>query len=489
MGVSSIGMGIGNSASRSTADAMSVEMHDQIKHFQNVLARNINQEIYRELLLEGGFDWYADPDKNWCHIVFEEIEVESQIKRETHILSLLQANTITITEARLLMGRQGFTEKDWMDSYLTRVLVPQDLIKKSGLLDLDEHLKVVKEQHAMAQAAHADNLKASAVAQAGGKIDNQLKQKQLDEPSDKTASHQTVTTGQTVKHVPGGGKSVSTTKSVKTPVQAPGPPTGSKTTAKGVGNKIRPRNQHGRRTGPKRSTEVAVYKNEALAARGVHLQGRVGAFEAELRNLAAELQAAAIEQAHLHLRSGSESDPQLVTLLFELTKGRLKNLSTNYLIPGFYQGIKQLGEDLGQTIPTTDWLNERTALLEYNEKTIHRFIGDLAKRVVRLIKKSDEQADLGEGIAELFRKELYRLNFIAMTEVPQAFWFGYASAARIMGTQLNLVTDEEACEPCTAAPREWTNSSSARKRLLQSPTLHVNCSCGLTPRGNQEENA
>jgi hypothetical protein len=95
-----------------------------------------------------------------------------------------------------------------------------------------------------------------------------------------------------------------------------------------------------------------------------------------------------------------------------------------------------------------------------------------------LIKKSDEQADLGEGIAELFSKELYRLNFIAMTEVPQAFWFGYASAARIMGTQLEIIAENDPCENCIN-PETFIHTGTARTRLRRVPALHPNCECTL----------
>jgi hypothetical protein len=490
LGVSGVAMGRGDTASRSTADAMTVDMHDQIKHFQNVLARNISQELYRELLLEGGYDWYTDPDKNWCWLQFEEIEVENKIKTETHIKDLLQSNMITFVEARIMMGRQPFTDKDWDDTYLPKFILPQDLAKLTGTLDLDEHGEMMKQKHqsdlklndasTKQTFANADNIKA----------DTDLKKKELTTPTDtQVGPHQTTTTSHAVS-TGGGKRTVKKTTAVKTPVSAPkghfpnqpGPAGAAKTTVKKTGNQQRPANQHGRRTAPKRNTESEA----ELTSRVVDLTTRVTHFYTELTELYTELQAAAIEQAHTHVASGVDQ-PQMVQLLFELTKGRLASLSTRYITPSFYQGIQALEEELElPTIPEL-WIQERSAINDFNERTWTRLIGDVMRPVLRLAKKAKEGDDLTISIGEVFQKEAYRLEFVSNTEIPQAFWFGYASSAHAHGIELELVQEENACEQCANKPLEWKNSVSARKRLASSPTLHPSCDCRLEPRGDRSE--
>lgn len=467
LGVSSVAMGDSADSSRATADAMSTEMHDQIKHFQNVFARNVNQEILRELLLEGGFDWYADPIKNWAMIIFEEIEVESQIKRESHYLSLLQANAITFEEFRKLTGRQPFTDKDWEDGYLVRFLLPQDIVKISGIMDLDEHGKLMLEKHKLAMDT--------------GKAQNDLTKAEIDQVKADTeatkneapataGAHQTVTTGQTVHQIPGGGKKVSTTKTVKTPVKTPaghlpGPTAAPKTTAKGNDNKNRPANQHGKRLGPKRSTEgkLMVGKRD-LSTSAMRFLG-------ELETIYGELQEAAIEQATAQRLTGFDRTG-MVRSLFALTQERLASLSGRYLLPAFHHGLGQFIQESNLTL-ADPWINERAALVEFNERTVTRLINDLSRSVGRVLERPDYVA----AINDTFERHRYRLTLIARTELPQAYWFGYASGASVTNTEVVFDREADCCEVCTAG--EFSNSSSARRRLAAAPTLHPQCLCGL----------
>ena len=493
LGVGSVSMGEGDTGTRATADAMSTEMHDQIKHFQNVLARNVNQEIFRELLLEGGFDLYADINKNWAQLIFEEIEVEAKIKRESHYLSLLQAGAISFTEWRKETGRQPYTDKDWDDTYLYRWLLPQDMMKKTGVVDLDAHHKLVLDMHKADLAGKKADVKSAELdhdmhphLKKGVQLDNKLKQKELDAPPDQAAAagaHKTVTTGQTVKTIPGGGRSVSTTKTVKAPVTAPkghfnqpGPTGGTKTTAKGTDNKNRPANQHGKRSGPKRKTESSATV-ESLTARGVDVKTRVSRFEADLRALWRDLESAAIEQAEMHRTHGGE-EPELVELLFKMTKSRVASMSRRFLTPAVELGVTRLQEDA--SIPVVGIEVELGPVTDYNERTIKRLIGDVSRPTLRVIKRATEETDLHNEIETIFAAVEFRLSLIANSEIPQAFWFGYASAALYHQIDLELVREDDACEECAAAP-VFENPSSARKRLAAVPCIHPNCECGLRP--------
>jgi len=113
LGVSEVQMGRGASASRSTADAMTIEMHDRVKAFQRCMALFIDEKIINELLMEGGFDHITKPDDD-VDFIFKEIELESMIKAETHAVYLYEHNAITEDEMREMMGREPITERGLM---------------------------------------------------------------------------------------------------------------------------------------------------------------------------------------------------------------------------------------------------------------------------------------------------------------------------------------------------------------------------------------
>jgi hypothetical protein len=76
-------------------------------------------EFIRELLLDGNF---KDPDVE-MEFNFPEIDLDNQIKKETHIVSLWQNNLITRTEARNMMDYE--VNLDDQDTFLHLVDIPK----------------------------------------------------------------------------------------------------------------------------------------------------------------------------------------------------------------------------------------------------------------------------------------------------------------------------------------------------------------------------
>ena len=100
LGVSAAQMGRGGA--KQDADSMEQQVHDTVKYIQRMMAEFIENKILIELLLEGGFNPFA-PD---CDVQyeFEEISLETRIKKENHELNKYQSNAITFTETRRRMG-------------------------------------------------------------------------------------------------------------------------------------------------------------------------------------------------------------------------------------------------------------------------------------------------------------------------------------------------------------------------------------------------
>lgn len=95
---------MGRGGSKQDADSMEGLMHDTVKHYQAAMTSFIEQGLFNEILLEGGFNpIFNEEDK--VKFVFNEINIDTQIKYENHLLNQFQGNTITFEELRKGLGR------------------------------------------------------------------------------------------------------------------------------------------------------------------------------------------------------------------------------------------------------------------------------------------------------------------------------------------------------------------------------------------------
>ena len=76
----------------------------------------IRVNIFNELLFEGGFDPLFNPlDSSMsdrCYFKFNEIDVDTQVKKETHIIQKFVNSLITLEEARIKLGEDPDVEKE-----------------------------------------------------------------------------------------------------------------------------------------------------------------------------------------------------------------------------------------------------------------------------------------------------------------------------------------------------------------------------------------
>lgn len=103
LGMSAVDMGRGDTANRSTADAMSGMKADRVKGWQQQIQVQIDKFIIEELLVEGGFDPLANTEYD-INFVFNEIEHETRIKTETHEIFKFEHNIQTFDETRKNLG-------------------------------------------------------------------------------------------------------------------------------------------------------------------------------------------------------------------------------------------------------------------------------------------------------------------------------------------------------------------------------------------------
>lgn len=98
-------MGGGN---RSMTDRLDTALYDKVKQFQKHLAEMIRVHFFNELLFEGGFDPIANPVdegvSDRCFFKFNEIDVDTQVKKETHLIQKFTNSAITLPELRVELG-------------------------------------------------------------------------------------------------------------------------------------------------------------------------------------------------------------------------------------------------------------------------------------------------------------------------------------------------------------------------------------------------
>jgi hypothetical protein len=79
----------------------------------------VRVHLFNELLLEGGFDPMTNPLESdvsdRCYFKFNEIDVDTQVKKETHTIQKFTSNLIGLSEARMELGMDA--EHDPKDFY------------------------------------------------------------------------------------------------------------------------------------------------------------------------------------------------------------------------------------------------------------------------------------------------------------------------------------------------------------------------------------
>lgn len=105
-----------NGGNRSVTERLDTALYDKIKQYQKVFSDIVRVHIFNELLLEGGFDPIANPveegQSDRCFFKFNEIDVDTQVKKETHIIQKYVNSLISIEEARIQLGVDPSVDED-----------------------------------------------------------------------------------------------------------------------------------------------------------------------------------------------------------------------------------------------------------------------------------------------------------------------------------------------------------------------------------------
>lgn len=97
---------VGRGGSKQDADSMEEQVHDAVKFYQRTLAVFIENAIFTELLIEGGFNPVIN-EQDIVRFQFNEINLDTRVKLETHALNQFQGNAIPFEEMRQMIGRRA----------------------------------------------------------------------------------------------------------------------------------------------------------------------------------------------------------------------------------------------------------------------------------------------------------------------------------------------------------------------------------------------
>lgn len=97
---------MGRGGSKQDADSMEGLMHDTVKHYQIAMKAFIEKEIFNEILLEGGFNPIFNIEDR-VNFKFNEINLDSRVKYENHLINQFQTDAITFEEMRQGLGRDS----------------------------------------------------------------------------------------------------------------------------------------------------------------------------------------------------------------------------------------------------------------------------------------------------------------------------------------------------------------------------------------------
>lgn len=164
--------GRGDAVNRATADQLTAEMHDRVKALQRVISLYVEEFIFKELLMEAGFDPILDPDSH-VYLEFSDIRTDEIIKKENHEIFKYEHNVITFDELRRNIGLDPLTDEEKRGLFLYQVTIPRILAQQAarrgeestGSPDTDNRNKP-RNQHGV-KAAPKSRLKVAAHEETG----------------------------------------------------------------------------------------------------------------------------------------------------------------------------------------------------------------------------------------------------------------------------------------------------------------------------------
>jgi len=114
---------------RAMTDRLDSALFDKVKRYQRTYSDAMRFGILNELLVEGGYDPFmpmnAKGKSDRCEMRFNEIDVDTQVKKESHVIQKWTADLITSDEARLAMHMKPEMDEDATHAAFASRIEPQ----------------------------------------------------------------------------------------------------------------------------------------------------------------------------------------------------------------------------------------------------------------------------------------------------------------------------------------------------------------------------
>lgn len=413
LGVSETQMGRGTD--KSSADSMDEQSHDVVKYIQRVIATFIEFGIIIELLYEGGYD-PINNEEDMVSYEFEEISLETRIKKENHEMLMYQSNVKTLEETRRKMGMKDGVEDE---ERLYKNLID----KKARLEEIDRNaenqLKIQKQSQ-----EHAKQM-----------------QREAAKIAEKTSANNT--SQQASTNTGGGSKKPKSTK--------------KDTTTKEVENKNRPENQHG-----KTSVKVKESINITESFKGCTEDNYKKEFNyiyKRYKDLSNDIK--------------KKEDIDLVMpLIKEDIVREIKHYINNYSLSGItcaLEHIQELKEEY-KIIPKTSPI-----LTDFYEEA-DNMVEDLLKDIKKAIKESNLKEE-EFSVDSVFDTYEYRLRFLIDFILRKVYWYSYIKTGESLNVKkayvlFNSDNDKE------NARKAIINTANFKYEDI--PAYHSFCKCSVT---------
>ena len=139
---------MGRGGAKQDADSMEAQIHNTVKYIQRIMSIWIENTIINELLLEGGFDILDS--NNEVRYVFNEISIETKIKKENHEMLKYQSNGTTFEEFRRELGIRDSADESRLYDKMIKDDSSLKSIDRTG--EWQVKLADVNAKHALEQA-------------------------------------------------------------------------------------------------------------------------------------------------------------------------------------------------------------------------------------------------------------------------------------------------------------------------------------------------
>lgn len=414
LGISEIALGRGGTANRNTAAVIDKGLQDRCKDFQDVIEGFVTEYLFKELLLEGGFK-IDETEENMVKLVFNEIDLETQIKAENHSVFKYEHDIVTESETRELLGKDPITEEQRADMYFEHVTKPKAII-----MAVDEpYTAEAKQGGAIAKVSKEEKKKKETV--------------ERNQPSN--------------QH----GRKMAKTKTKKDDLVGTGKLPYADEYVKIIDG------LHGEARVEDIETEK-TYNPVLIMKLKADIQHYWNITKDDILDYIRETY---IEEN----RNFRDFTPEKLKMILFLTKDSMVKKSGIYVFKALGDGVKKAAKDTGHEGLSLSF-DPKVKYQYLNERIEHyttSLLSDLGAQLVKNI--NPDFSDIKElkemrgraisTVSGVFGALEYRLGFTAHTEIMKAYNFGYALAMRDLGyKELYIKLAENHCEKCKEASGE-----------------------------------